>query len=103
MLRDYQRYATFQSVIKTLAGEAIIEQAPEKSEGNVFAFVEKQGRVAPIEIQTAFDLTEAELQSIIDSLQSKQLIRLTPVRNGKLIECTTNPFACDPETSICAV
>lgn len=103
MLRGYQRYVTFQSVIKTLAGEAIKDQAPEKSEEKVLAFIEKQGRAAPIEIQTAFDLSASELQSMVDSLQSKQLIRLTPAGNGWFIERVANPLACDPETGVCAI
>ena len=103
MLRGYQRFATFQSVIKTLAGEAIQAQAPEKSEEKILAFIQKQGRVAPIEVQTAFDLSAAELQSLLDSLQSRQSIRLIPAGNGQFIQPAANPLACDPETGLCAI
>jgi putative protein-disulfide isomerase len=102
LLRGYQRYATFQAVIKTLAGESIREQAPEKSEENVLAFIEKQGRVAPVEIQTAFALTADEQQQMVDSLLSKQLISRTPAGNGLFIQRAANPMVCDPVTGLCA-
>lgn len=103
MLRGYQRYATFQAVIKTLAGTAIQEQAPEKSEENVLAFIAKHGRVAPIEIQTAFDLSAAELQSMVDTLQAQRSISLIPAGNGWFVQRSANPLACDPETGLCAI
>ncbi len=101
LLRGYQRYASFQAVIKTLAGEVIREQAPEKSEENVLAFVQKHGRVAPVEIQTAFNLSAAEQQQLVDSLLSKQLISITPAGNGWFIQRTANPLVCDPVTGLC--
>lgn len=102
LLRGYQRYASFQAVIKTLAGERVREQAPQKSEENVLAFIEKHGRLAPVEIQTAFNLSAAEQQQFVDSLRSKQLIRLTSAGNGWFIQRTGNPLVCDLETGVCA-
>jgi len=103
LLRGYQRYATFQAVIKTLAGETIQEHAPEKSEEKVLAFIEKQGRVAPVEIQTAFDISDAEQQSFIDFLLSKHLISLSPAGNGWFIQRVANPLVCDPATGLCSI
>ena len=103
MLRGYQRFANFQAVIKTLAGKAIQEIVPEKSTENILAFVMEHGRLAPVEIQTAFVLSTDELKTMLDALQSEQLIRLVPAGNGWFVEPVADPFACDPETGFCAV
>ena len=64
---------------------------------------EKHGRVAPVEIQTAFDLSATEQQQLMDSLRSKHLISLTPAGNGWFIQRTSNPLVCDPETGLCTI
>ncbi|MHB8133119.1 MAG: DsbA family protein [Anaerolineaceae bacterium] len=102
MLRGYQRFEAFKAVIKSLAGDAVKEQAVEKTEENIIGFIEKHVRVAPIEIQAAFDLSNEELQSLLENLQEKRSVRLTPAGNGFIIELIANPFVCDPNTGVCA-
>ena len=103
LLRGYQRFETFQSVIKTLAGDAVAEHIPAKTEAAVLALIDKQGRVAPVEVQTAFDFTGAEITAMLDTLKDKRLIGMVPAGNGWFVERATSPMACDPDKGLCAL
>lgn len=103
LMRSYQGFNAFQSVIRSLAGDAVRDTAPEKTEENILAFIQRYGRVAPIEIQMSFDLSGIEVGEIIDHMQEKKLCRKIPAGNGLFIASVYNPMACDSDTGTCAI
>lgn len=102
VIREYKRYDEFKALIKHLSGGEIQERPVPADEGSIMSFITRYGSVAPIEIETTFDLTHYELKTIIDSLLSKQLIRKREAGNGYFVSPKVSAAACD-STGICAV
>lgn len=103
LLRGWQNFDTFRSVIKSLSAGAIIDTPLEKSEDRVLEFIQKYGRVVPVEIKEAFEYSSGELDNVIESLRAKHLINVTPAGNGSFIAVSNNPLSCDPATGVCHI
>jgi predicted DsbA family dithiol-disulfide isomerase len=95
LLRGYQNFESIKSVIKSLSGESALDQAPEKTEENLIAFVKKYNRVAPVEIQEAFELSQEEVHQLMTRLEAQKQIRITPAGNGFWVETQSEPMSCD--------
>jgi putative protein-disulfide isomerase len=103
VLHGYKRYQDFQSVITHLSNGTIVACPTPANEETIMAFIGKHVSVAPIEIQTAFDLTEGEVMAAVDSLLAKRLIARRPAGNGYFISRITSSMACDPASGKCTV
>ena len=103
LLKGYQSFDAFKSVIKTIAGDTIKEVIPEKSEENVLEFIRKHGQIAPVEIQVSFDYSNKEVQAVIESLNVRNLIEVIPAGNGSLIKLSNNPMSCDSNSGVCSI
>lgn len=102
LLRGYQSFSAMQAVIGTLSGGTLQGRPPEKNAENMLGFLRAYGRVAPIELLTAFDLAPEELEAILGDLAEKGHIRRVTAGNGYFWELLASEYACDPETGICA-
>src|SRR6185369_5613658 len=103
LLRGYKRYEEFKAVIDYLANGTINERLVTASEEAIMAFIRTYGSVAPIEIKMAFDLTDAELKSSVNSLLAQQMIARREAGNGYFVSPILSSMACDAATGICAV
>ena len=103
LLRGYKRYEEFKAVMELLTNGTINERPVPASEEAIMAFIRTYGSVAPIEIKMAFDLTDAELKSTLDSLLAHQMITRREAGNGYFISPIISSMACDTVTGICAV
>ena len=103
LLGGYQSFESIKSVIKALTEDRVQDSTPENSEDSVFAFIRKYGRVAPIEIKASFDYSDKELNSMIEVLKSKQLIRVIPAGNGFFIEAAVKPLSCNTANGLCNI
>lgn len=101
LLRGYKKYEEFKAVMELLTNGAIHERQAPASEEAIMAFIRSYGSVAPIEIKIAFDLTNADLKSTVDSLLTRQMISRRVAGNGYFISPTTSSMACDSTTGIC--
>lgn len=101
LLRGYQRYETFQALIARLSEGRIVEHIPSPTKEEVLAFIRKYGTVAPIEVKEAFELSDADLKSTIDSLVAEQSIDVRQAGNGVFYSPRKDPLACDPVTGTC--
>lgn len=102
LLRGYRKYEDFKAVMELLTNGAIHERLVPASEEAIMAFIRTYVSVAPIEIKMAFDLTDSELKTTVDSLLTQQLITRREVGNGYFISPTTSSMACDTATGICS-
>lgn len=102
MMRSYQNFESFQALIKLLAKETV-DTIPEKTEENILGFITRYGRVAPVELQMSFELTEKETNEAIQKLLEKKLCKTIPAGNGVLIEAVTSPMSCDPVSGVCSI
>ena len=103
MLRGYQSFETIKSVIKTVSGDSVKERLIEKTEENVLDFIKRYSTAAPVEIQTAFDFSDSEINEVIKSLIDKNLIRKVSSGNGYFVELISNPMACDSASGSCRI
>ncbi len=101
LLRGYQRYENFKSVIDYLANGTIRERPIQASEVAIMAFIQKYASVAPVEIKMAFDLTDNELKSAIDSLLAQQKITRRDAGNGYFLSPKISSLTCDTVTGLC--
>ncbi len=102
MIRSFQNYEAFKSVIFSLVGGEISEKIPERSEESILYFIKKYGRVALVEIQECFEITNDETQKFIDLLVKEGKCRVIEVGNGSFIEIIENPMFCDPVSGVCS-
>ena len=101
LLRGYKRYEEFKAVIDHLSKGTIDERLVPSSEEVIMKFIRTYGSVAPIEIKMAFDLTDAELMAIVDSLLKQQLITRRAAGNGYFFSPRSSSVACESATGIC--
>lgn len=101
LLRGYQQYNTFKAVINQLTGGEIQETEVVVSENAIFEFIRKHNAVAPIEIKTAFSLTDEQMTGYLDLLFQKQLIKKREAGNGYFVLAKENPLMCNTETGVC--
>jgi putative protein-disulfide isomerase len=103
LLKGYQSFDAFKSVIKVLSGDTIKEVIPYKSEENVLEFIRKHGQVAPIEIQLSFDFSNKEVWVVIESSSGRNLIEVVPAGNGYFIKLRNNTLSCDSSSGSCSI
>lgn len=102
MIRSFQNYEAFKSIIYSLAGDEISEKIPELSEKSILDFIKKYGRVAFVEIKECFEISDDETRQFIDLLVNKGKCRVIEVGNGSFIELVENPVLCDPVSGVCS-
>jgi putative protein-disulfide isomerase len=103
VIRGYKRYEDFKALIGHLSGGETKEQPLSVNEESILAFITRYGSVAPVEIQTTFDLTNDELKTAVDSLLTRKQIQKREAGNGYFISSNVSAAACDPATGICAI
>jgi putative protein-disulfide isomerase len=103
LLKGYQSFDAFRSVIEIVTGDTIKEVIPDKSEKSVMEFIRKHIRVAPVEIQVSFDYSNKEVQAVIESLNARNLIEVIQAGNGSLIKLSNNPLSCDSNSGVCSI
>lgn len=101
LLRGYQSYQNFKSVINSLSDGEISEIEVTPNESAVIAFINKYTTVAPVEIRMAFNLSADELDKLIDRLIEKQQITKRIAGNGYFLSPKSNPMVCDSDTGLC--
>lgn len=101
LLRGYQNYNNFKSVINHLSNNEIKEIKVMASEERVLEFIKKYLSVAPIEVKMAFNLSDMEFEVIKSSLTDKQLVMVREAGNGYFLMPNVSPLSCDTETGSC--
>jgi hypothetical protein len=75
MLHGYQSYEALKALIENTTEGAIAEGPVQKSEQAVLEFINQFESVAPVEIKTAFDLTDKEVDCLVNPLFDQEKIR----------------------------
>jgi predicted DsbA family dithiol-disulfide isomerase len=101
MLRGYQRFESFTAVIDTLSEGVLRMESPNRTPESIESFVNRYGRVAPVEIDTVFDLSAAEREKMVAALQGAGRLRQVGAGNGYFLEPVPSGGSCDPVTGVC--
>lgn len=100
MLRGYQSFPAMQAAIDALSGGSLQGRAPGRAAEDLLGFIRTYGRAAPVELATVFDLTKAELETMLAGLAETGLIRRVEAGNGCFWESVSRPV-CDAESGVC--
>lgn len=101
LLRGHQGYDSFKAVIGQLTGGSIRETVPARTDEAVLAFIERCGKVAPVELREAFGFTAEEVKAALGRLAAKRAILSRPAGNGVFITAAKSPLACDAGSGVC--
>lgn len=101
MLRGYQRFGGFKAAIELLTGKELQAKQPNPSQEGVLEFIQGHGRVAPIEIETAFDLSSDQGETITQALIGSGLVRWESAGNGGFFRTASTSQVCDADTGVC--
>ena len=103
LLRGYQSYESLSRVIKSISEGEINEKQVIKSEEAILQFIGHFETVAPVEIQTAFDLSDDELNTVLETLSHNDNGKIIKVEagNGSLFKKAIQQDTCDMEEGIC--
>ena len=86
VLRGYQKYSAFKSVIKMFGGGHLKEIGVGKTPEDVLDFIAYYGRVTPKEIEETFEFQKEVAHAIVETLRKDGLVKITPVGNGHFID-----------------
>lgn len=103
LLKGFQSFEAVKSVIGVLAGDAVKDTVPEKSEERVLEFIRKYGSAAPAEVQEAFGFSPAEAEEVIKGLEKKKQVRISKAGNGIFVEIAAAAGSCNPDSLICEI
>lgn len=103
LMRGYQSFEGIKAVIKSLAGDAIKDIPPQRSEERVLEFIRQYERVAPVEIEASFDYSKKEAEDMLTNLKKKDLIHMVPAGNGVFIEALDSSLFCDSSSGVCSI
>lgn len=101
LLRGYQSYSNFKSVINNVSNGEIQEIEINPDEDTLMNFINKYTTVAPAEIRMALNLSDGELDKHIDALIVKGKITKGMAGNGYFLLPKSNPMLCDSDTGSC--
>lgn len=102
MLRGYNSYQDFKTVITSISQGEIREVEIETDEESVLDFINTYRSAAPVEIMTAFDLTPDDFEKIQSSLMEKQEVAKREAGNGYFLVPKADPMACG-SSGVCEV
>jgi protein-disulfide isomerase-like protein with CxxC motif len=103
LLRGYQRFGGFKGAIDMLTGEVLSQKQPDPSQQGILEFIQGHGRVAPIEIDTAFGLSSDQRETITQALIGSGLIRWESAGNGGFFMAASTSQVCDADTGVCLI
>lgn len=86
---NHQSIEDFEKAIQKLCNNEITPRVPTASSETILQFIKSYGRVVPLEIMMAFDLSEAETMKTVYSLEQEKLVTLQKAGNGMFIDALT--------------
>lgn len=101
ILHGYQSYEALKALIKNTTDGRLTERPVQKSEEAVLEFIHAFESVAPVEIKTAFDLSNKETDCLLAPLFNQEEVRKVWAGNGYLIRPAKKTVACDSESGVC--
>lgn len=103
LIRGYQSLASMLAVIHSCTGGTLLPRAPEKTAEALLDYLSRYSRAAPVELAVNFGLSDAELATLLESLETTGRIRRVPAGNGYFVEAVAPDGVCDPLTGLCPV
>ena len=98
----YQTYERLLGAVRQMTGGAVIPQEKEGTMENVQDFIAKFHRVAAIELKTAFNFTDQELEDVVKKLTESGAYAIDKSAYSYFIR-EVPVMHCDPVTGVCSL
>jgi len=100
LVQGYRKYEYFEKLLDEFTNYSLEKRRIEKSEEEVFSFVNRWRKVATQEVATLLDITKEKAYQILKSMSEKGLIYVKKAGNDYF--WLARPLAiCDPVTGVC--
>ncbi len=102
LLRGYTPYQTFESWFKELSKNQIKQKGLKAGSPQVFDFISRYGKVAPMEVACVYDMAFEDAQKLLKQMAAKGLVYEKKVGNGVFCSLPQDRMQCDSVTGNCS-
>jgi len=95
LLRGYTSYQTFESWFKELSNNQIKPKELQAGSTQVFDFISRNGKVAPMEVACVYDMAFEDAQKLLRLMAEKGLVSEKPVGNGAFYFMPQDTVQCE--------
>lgn len=103
LLRGYTPYQTFDHWFRELSKNQLTQNTLHVSSSQVFDFISRYGKVAPMEVACVYDMAFEDAQTLLQNMAANGLVSEQPVGNGAFYVVPQDTVQCDPDTGSCAL
>jgi len=101
MLGGYTSFKTFETWLDELSGGQLIKKELALELAQAHEYITRNGKVAPKEISTVFDVTLEEAGQFLENLVEKEILQKNKAGNGYLYSISESSSMCDPAIGSC--
>jgi len=101
VMRGYQSYSDFMAVINMLSKDIVTTPDIEVNEENVIDFINHYGRIAPVELQEAFDLDNHATNYWLKILANRGDVSVLQAGNSAFYSLSSQSGLCSSNTGMC--
>ena len=102
LLRGYTPYQTFENWFQDLSKGQLKPKSFQSGSPQVFNFISRYGKVAPMEVACLFNMKFEEARKLLSQMAEKGLISEKKVGNGFLYSLPQDTAQCDSDTGSCS-
>lgn len=103
LLRGYTPYQTFEKWFKELSDNQVTPKEIQFGSAQVFDFISRYGKVAPMEVACVYDMAFEDAQEFLKQMVEKGLVYATKVGNGVFYSLPQGMMQCDSVTGSCSL
>ncbi len=101
LLRGYSSYVIFENWFKELTNNKIEAKELKGESTDVYSFISKYGKAAPMEVAIVYELSLADSEKLLKEMTLKGLITETKAGNGFFYSLPQKAMECDVLTGKC--
>jgi predicted DsbA family dithiol-disulfide isomerase len=101
-LRGYTPYQTFERWFQELSGNQLKPKKLKAGSPQVFDFISRNGKVAPIEVACVYDIDFEDAQKLLKQMAEKGLVSENKFGNGAFYSLLQDTIQCDSVTGSCS-
>ncbi len=103
LLRGYTPYQTFDHWFKELSKNQLKQKELQAGSPQVFDFISRYGKVAPMEVACVYDIAFEDAQNLLKQMAEKGLVSKKQVGNGAFYFIPQDVAQCDPVSGSCSL
>ncbi len=102
LLRGYTPYQSFDLWFQELSKNQLKQKELQAGLAQVFDFISRYGKVAPMEVGCVYDMVFEDAQELLKQMTKKGLISERKVGNGAFYSLPQDTIQCDSATGSCS-